>query len=153
MTLSNTPSPFWQQKTLQQMSFEEWESLCDGCGRCCLHKLEDEETDEVYYTSVACQLLDTQSCRCKDYSNRKSLVPDCTTLTIAYLEFFHWLPNTCAYRLVSEGKPLPEWHPLISGTQESVHGAGISVRRYAQSELAIPEEDWEDYLIPLTEIQ
>ena len=148
-----TDTPFWQQKTLQQMSFEEWESLCDGCGRCCLHKLEDEDTDEVYYTSIACQLLNTQSCHCKDYENRKTLVPECTKLTIADLEYFHWLPATCAYRLISEDKPLPEWHPLISGTQESVHTSGISVRHYAQSELAVPEDNWEDYIIPLTTIQ
>ena len=152
MTLSKTEQPFWQQKTLQQMSFEEWESLCDGCGRCCLHKLEDEDTDEVYYTSVACQLLDTHSCRCKNYPDRKSLVSECTKLTIEDIEYFHWLPDTCAYRLIAEGKTLPEWHPLVSGIPESVHAAGISVRRYAQSELAVPEDQWEDYIISLTEI-
>ena len=148
--MSNTP--FWKTKNLEQMSFDEWESLCDGCGRCCLHKLEDEETDEVYYTSVACQLLDTQSCQCRDYDNRKTLVPECTKLTIADIPHFHWLPATCAYRLVSEGKELPQWHQLVSGSAESIHAAGISVRRYARSERAIPEEDWEDYIIPLTEI-
>lgn len=145
-------TPFWKAKKLKQMSFDEWESLCDGCGRCCLHKLEDEETEDVYYTSVACQLLDTHSCQCRDYENRKTLVPECTKLTIADIPHFHWLPATCAYRLISEGKELPQWHPLVSGSKESVHAAGISVRRYARSELSIPAEDWEDYIIPLTEI-
>lgn len=147
-----TKTAYWQTKTLQQMTFEEWENLCDGCGRCCLHKLEDEETDEVYYTSVACQLLDTQSCQCKNYQNRKELVPACTKLTIKDIPHFKWLPDTCAYRLIAEGKPLPEWHPLVSGSAESVHAAGVSVRRFAQSELIVPEDQWEDYIIPLTEI-
>ena len=145
-------TPFWQEKPLEQMTFAEWESLCDGCGRCCLHKLEDEETGEVYYTSVACQLLDTHSCQCRDYQNRKTLVPECIKLTIADIPHFQWLPATCAYRLIAEGKTLPWWHPLVSGSCESVHAAGISVRRYARSGLTIPEEDWEDYIIPLTEI-
>ena len=145
-------TPFWKEKPLEQMTFAEWESLCDGCGRCCLHKLEDEDTGEVYYTSVACQLLDTHNCQCRDYQNRKNLVPQCTKLTIADIPHFRWLPATCAYRLVAEGNTLPQWHPLVSGSAESVHAAGVSVRRYAQSELAVPETDLEDYIIPLTGI-
>ena len=130
------------------MTKNEWERLCDRCGRCCLHKLEDEETDDVYYTSVACKLLDTNSCSCSDYHHRKQLVPECTVLTINDLEHFHWLPQTCAYRLISEKKPLPYWHPLVSGSFDTVHQAGISVKDWVQSERDIAVEDLEDYIIP-----
>lgn len=127
-------APFWETTTLVEMTPEQWESLCDGCGKCCLHKFEDEDSGEVYVCNVACQLLDLDSCRCSDYSNRKVRVPDCTVLTIGNLEDFTWLPKTCAYRLVYEGKPLELWHPLISGDAESVHQAGISVRGRVISE-------------------
>ena len=143
----NTP-PFWQTKTLQEMTQNEWERLCDRCGRCCLHKLEDEETDDVYYTSVACKLLNTHSCQCSDYTNRKQQVPECTVLTISDIQHFHWLPKTCAYRLLSEKKPLPTWHPLVSDSFNSVHQAGISVQGWAQSERDITGENLEDYIIP-----
>ena len=142
----NTP-PFWQTKTLQEMTQNEWERLCDRCGRCCLHKLEDEETDDVYYTSVACKLLNTHSCQCSDYTNRKQQVPECTVLTISDIQHFHWLPKTCAYRLLSEKKPLPTWHPLVSDSFNSVHQAGISVQGWAQSERDITGENLEDYII------
>ena len=127
-------SRFWEEKPLAKMTRDEWESLCDGCGKCCLHKLEDEETGEVFPTNVACRLLDRRNARCKDYRNRKSFVPDCVRLTPAVLGTIDWLPSTCAYRLVADGQPLPEWHHLVSGSPETVHEAGISVRGWTVSE-------------------
>jgi uncharacterized cysteine cluster protein YcgN (CxxCxxCC family) len=130
-----TPTPrFWEEKPLDRMSRAEWESLCDGCGKCCIHKLEDEETGEVLPTNVACRLLDRRSGQCKDYRRRKMFVPECVRLTPAKLRQMDWLPSTCAYRLLDEGKPLADWHPLISGDPESVHTAGISVRGWTVSE-------------------
>ncbi len=120
--------PFWRTKTLEQLNRREWESLCDGCGQCCLHKLLDDDTDEIYWTSVACTLLDPDTGHCCDYPNRKKTVPDCVFLTPEIVDEVAWLPVTCAYRLVAEGADLYWWHPLVSGTQETVHEAGISVR-------------------------
>lgn len=130
---------FWELKTLQQFSSDEWESLCDGCGRCCVHKFEDDETGRVYVTNLACHLLDLETCRCRDYTHRKQQVPDCTVLTINRIEEFQWLPSTCAYRLVAEGKPLPEWHPLVSNNPASVRDAGIAI-----CGRVISEDDAED---------
>lgn len=127
-------SRFWEEKPLDKMSRDEWESLCDGCGKCCLHKLEDEVTGEVFPTNVACRLLDRRNGRCRDYLNRKSLVPDCVRLNPSKLNELDWLPSTCAYRLVAAGKPLPEWHHLISGSRETVHLAGMSTRGWTVSE-------------------
>lgn len=127
-------TPFWETKTLDAMSRAEWESLCDGCGKCCVHKLEDEETGELHPTNVACKLLDRHSGRCTNYKHRRAFVPECVRLTPARLREIDWLPDTCAYRLLDEGKPLPEWHPLITGDPESVHKAGISVRGWTVSE-------------------
>lgn len=110
------------------MTKAEWESLCDGCGKCCLHKIEDADRRRVFYTNVACRLLDLGSCRCMNYANRRKFVPDCVGLTSANLHELTWLPSTCAYRLLAEDKPLPWWHPLVSGDPETVHRAGISVR-------------------------
>jgi uncharacterized cysteine cluster protein YcgN (CxxCxxCC family) len=120
--------PFWQTKSLAEMSRAEWESLCDGCGRCCLVKLEEEGTGEIHYTDVACKLFDGENCRCTDYPNRSSRVPDCVTLTAGNIASLQWMPPTCAYRLLSEGEPLPAWHPLVSGRAETVIEAGISVK-------------------------
>ncbi len=136
---------FWAQKKLAEMTREEWESLCDGCGLCCLHKLEDQDTNEVSYTNVACRLLDTMNCRCQNYPARKKLVPDCVVLTPDQVKEFHWLPESCAYRLVSEGKDLFPWHPLISRDSESVHRAGISVQGRVISER--DAGDLEDHII------
>ena len=120
-------APFWRAKTLAQMNAREWESLCDGCGRCCLVKLEDEDTGEVEYTDVGCRLLDAGSCRCRDYRRRQRKVPDCVRLTPEAVASLGWLPPTCAYRLLDEGRDLPWWHPLVSGDRSTVHSAGMSV--------------------------
>lgn len=138
---------FWEKKILSDMTKTEWESLCDGCGKCCLHKLEDEEDGKLYYTDIACQLLDIESCRCDDYANRVKKVPACLTLTAATLGDVHFLPDTCAYRLLSENKPLESWHPLISGNNDSVHEAGISVSGRVLSETYIHPDDFETRVI------
>ena len=130
--------PFWRAKTLAQMNAREWESLCDGCGRCCLVKLEDEETGTIHPTDVACTLLDEDACRCRDYGNRQAKVPDCLRLTPETVPALSWLPPTCAYRLLAEGRDLYWWHPLVSGDPETVHVAGISVR----GRVSGPEEDF-----------
>jgi len=119
---------FWKTKSLSEMTEQEWESLCDGCGKCCLIGLEDEDTGEIYLTDVACKLLDGHACRCRDYEYRKAHVPDCVKLTPANVGELSWLPRTCAYRLVNEGRDLFAWHPLVSGDPESVHAANVSVR-------------------------
>lgn len=146
--MSGLRPDFWNRYPLGKLRQEEWEALCDGCGKCCLNKLEDEDTGEVALTRVGCRLLDDQSCRCGQYDIRKTLVPECIQLapeTMAKVAYF--MPETCAYRLLHEGKPLKHWHPLVSGDPESVHEAGISVRGLTVPEFEIPEEEWEDYII------
>ncbi|MCK5273213.1 MAG: YcgN family cysteine cluster protein [Alphaproteobacteria bacterium] len=137
--------PFWKTTALEDMTQQQWESLCDGCGLCCLNKLEDEDTGEVHYTRAACKYLDIGACRCKDYENRTDNVADCVDLTPSRMRRLHWLPETCAYRLVAEERDLAWWHPLVSGDPESVHQAGVSVRGRVVSEEGV--EDLEDYLI------
>lgn len=127
-------TPFWIAKRFSEMSEAEWESLCDGCGQCCLHKLEDVDTGEIALTDVACRYLDLGSCRCTDYANRTKNVPDCVRITPDNAGALKWMPQSCAYRLVAEGKPLNWWHPLVSGDPESVHEAGVSVRGKAIDE-------------------
>ncbi|VUD69018.1 hypothetical protein TDB9533_04381 [Thalassocella blandensis] len=139
--------PFWISKSLQEMSESEWEAVCDGCGLCCLNKLEDEDTGEVYYTDVACRLLDLQSCRCQDYRHRLEQVPGCLSLSYDNMEDVDWLPETCGYRLLAEGKPLFDWHPLVSGREDSVHHAGISVQGRCISETSVSEEEIEERIV------
>ena len=126
---SESPTePFWRVKSLREMTPAEWESLCDGCGKCCLHKLQYEDVGDVHYTNVACRLLDLGSCRCSNYAERQRHVPDCVALRADKVLELNWLPSTCAYRLLANGLPLEWWHPLVSGDPESVHAAGQSVR-------------------------
>ena len=139
---------FWKTKTLEEMSNAEWESLCDGCARCCLEKLEDEDTGKIYFTHIACQLLDAGRCTCKDYPNRSDKVPDCVRLTPENVRTLNWLPPSCGYRLVAEGRDLYWWHPLISGDPDTVHEAGVSVRgRVVGTEDEIAEADLEDHIV------
>jgi uncharacterized protein len=138
---------FWRTTTLTQMSRDQWESLCDGCGRCCLQKFQDAKTGKVTYTWISCYLLDTRTCRCTNYSHRTTLVPDCLVLTPPQIPRLRWLPYTCAYRRLSEGRELAAWHPLVSGDPESVHRAGISVRDKAISEAYVHPEDVDFYSI------
>lgn len=133
--------PFWKRKSLSEMTSEQWESLCDGCAQCCLAKVEDADTNIVHYTDVACRYLDARACRCTQYGERTKLVPDCVRLTPHNLDQLPWMPQTCAYRLLHEGKPLPDWHPLVSGDPASVHEAGVSVRGKCISEEFVHAED------------
>ena len=139
--------PFWQSKALAEMTPVEWESLCDGCGRCCLKKLEDERSGKVVYTDVACRLLDRDRCRCRHYDERHERVPDCVAIDPSSAETMRWLPTTCAYRLVAEGKPLEWWHPLVSGDPATVHSAGISVRGRTLTENAVGDDELETRVI------
>ena len=146
----NSPeTPFWKKKSLAEMSPQEWESLCDGCARCCLYRLEDEDTAEIYFTNVHCRLLDTRTGRCTDYPNRSTRVSDCVTITLKELEDPYWLPKSCAYRLLAEGRDLPDWHPLVSGDPNSVVTSGQRVcdRTLSEDEA----DDLENHLIDWVE--
>jgi uncharacterized cysteine cluster protein YcgN (CxxCxxCC family) len=139
---------FWESVALNKMTDDEWEALCDGCGRCCLNKLEDPDTGHVALTRIACRLLDNESCRCAQYDIRHQFVPECIRMTAETIaKHAYWLPNTCAYKLLHEGKKLPEWHPLRTGTEQSVHAAGISVQGWSIPEFEVPEDEWEDHIV------
>ena len=139
---------FWETKPISKLSRKEWEALCDGCGKCCLNKLEDEDSGEVALTRVACRLLDDDTCRCAHYETRHQFVPDCIVLKPSNIEeHLYWIPQTCAYRLVYEGKPLFDWHPLISGTADTVHAAGVSMQGRTFSEFDVADDDWEEHII------
>ncbi len=145
--MADIVKPFWKQKTLSQMNTGEWESICDGCGKCCLHKLQDDDTEEVFYTNIACRYLNHEDATCGDYANRASLVPECITLTVDELDQFHWLPNSCSYRLLAEARDLPPWHHLISGDRDAVHAAGASVCGRVVAEERVEEDDYEEHII------
>jgi len=134
-------NPFWKTKSLTDLSQKEWESLCDGCGKCCCIRLEDEDTEAIYITDVVCKLFDPQTCQCGDYPRRSKLVPDCVTLTPQNVHQLHWMPQTCAYRLVAEGKDLPDYHHLVSGSRDTIHEVGMSVQNAVVSETTIDEEE------------
>lgn len=140
-----TELPFWKTKSLSEMSSEEWSSICDGCAKCCLHKLEDEDSGEISFTNVVCSQLNLTSCRCRNYSQRTVLVEDCIELTSDKLPNLKWLPPTCAYRLLDEGKELNWWHPLVSGDLDTVHMAGVSVKDRCIAETEI--SDLENYIV------
>ena len=139
--------PFFETKSLAEMNTAEWESLCDGCGKCCVILLQEEDSERVYRTNLACKLLDLETVRCSDYANRHQRVPGCVRLTPDNIADLAWMPETCAYRLLSEGKPLPDWHPLKSGDPRSPERAGISVKGQRVPEGQVPEDDWEDHIV------
>ncbi|MBV8681678.1 MAG: YcgN family cysteine cluster protein [Caulobacteraceae bacterium] len=142
-------APFWRRKTLAEMTSAEWESLCDGCGLCCVIRLEDDETGDVTPTRVSCRLLDAHTCRCTDYADRHRTVPDCIKLTPGNIRDLPWMPRSCAYRRLYEGKDLPSWHPLVTGDPESVHRAGVSVRGQTINEACLDDpDDAMDFLAP-----
>lgn len=143
--------PFWQTKTLMEMTQQEWESLCDGCGKCCLVKLEDDEAREIFYTNVACKLLDSKTCRCKDYPNRLKKVPGCLKLTPDRLDKLEWLPGTCSYKLLYQGKELPGWHHLVCGNRQRVHQAGVSVSGKVISEEYVHPDQIEEHIVQWVE--
>jgi len=139
--------PFWKTKSLEEMNTQEWESLCDGCAQCCLQKLEDMDTREVYVTQIVCGLLDLETCQCTSYGERSKLVPTCVTMTPNDARNIKWMPSTCAYRLIAENRPLPKWHPLVSGNKASVIEADISIKDKVISENDVAESDWPDYIV------
>ena len=142
---------WWNSKSLDELTHQQWESLCDGCAKCCLHKLEDEETGEVFYTKVRCRHLDETQCRCSDYANRSVMVPNCIALNRENVSSFDWLPATCAYRLRANNQALPQWHPLVTGDAQSVHDAHISIRGRAVSDEFVHPDGYEEHIITWVE--
>jgi uncharacterized cysteine cluster protein YcgN (CxxCxxCC family) len=138
---------FWKTKSLEEMTTKEWESICDGCAMCCLHRIEDEDTGKIYPTWVSCQYLNMSNCQCTRYQTRSDLVKTCVTLNPKITRKLYWMPVSCSYRLLAEGKDLPPWHPLVSGNSESVHESGVSVRNKTISETEIDMDFLEDYVI------
>ncbi len=139
---------YWETVPMKKMTQAEWEALCDGCGKCCLNKLEDEESGRVALTRVACKLLNDETCLCSNYENRHAFVPECIVMKPKNIDkHAYWMPKTCAYRLLWGGKPLFDWHPLISGDPDTVHEAGVSIRGRTVAENTISDDDWEDYII------
>lgn len=147
MSESDAPRPRFWELPLSSLTRREWEALCDGCGRCCLHKLQDVDTDEILYTRVVCRYMDQQQCRCTEYQQRQTLVPDCLVLTPENLAELDWIPDTCAYKLRERGEPLPQWHPLISGSRQAMEEAGISVTGKVISETHVHDEGIEEHII------
>ncbi|MGL4397677.1 MAG: YcgN family cysteine cluster protein [Hyphomicrobium sp.] len=145
--MGRVKAPFWKTKTLEEMSRAEWESLCDGCARCCLIKLEDEDNGDIHLTRLSCRMLKVSTCRCSNYAERFKLMHDCVEITPEKTRSVRWLPKTCGYRVVSEGRDLAWWHPLISGSPDTVHEAGISVRSFAMTEARVKVENYERYII------
>jgi uncharacterized cysteine cluster protein YcgN (CxxCxxCC family) len=146
-TSSDETVPFWRRKNLEELNAREWESLCDGCGQCCMLKIDDEDEKERHFTRLACKLLDLGSCRCSRYKTRHRYVPDCVRLDVEAVRKFDWLPETCGYRLMAEGRDLYWWHPLVSGDPETVHQAGVSVRGHAISETRVTEEEYLEHIV------
>ena len=144
-------SEWWNTKTLAELTQLEWESLCDGCAKCCLHKLEDEDSGDIFYTKVRCQYLDEAQCRCTDYANRSTLVPNCIQLNRDNVGNLNWLPSSCAYRLRANNQPLEQWHPLVSGSKTTVHEAGISIRGRAISDEYVHPDGFDEHIISWVE--
>jgi uncharacterized cysteine cluster protein YcgN (CxxCxxCC family) len=140
-------SPFWETTALGDMTRPQWEALCDGCARCCLHKLQDPESGRIYFTMIACRLLDRQTCRCKNYRQRAAKVPGCLVLSAERIGNVNWLPATCAYRRLAAGKPLAWWHPLVSGDRESVHRAGVSIQGMSLREEDVHPDEWPRFIL------
>lgn len=139
--------PFWQSKSLSEMTDQEWESICDGCGKCCLQKLQDDETEEVYYTNLSCHQLDINACQCKVYQERFSYVGSCINLTAKDVSTFSWLPDTCSYKVLHETGELPNWHPLVTGSRKEMIKQGLTISHYAVNEKNVAEEDWDTHII------
>jgi hypothetical protein len=148
--ISRKEIPFWESKKIHELSQDEWEALCDGCGKCCLQKLQDEDTEELHFTCISCQFLDTYSCQCKVYENRFEHLPECLNLTKENLQTaLPWLPSTCSYKLIYEQKPLPDWHHLVTENKNTIHILNLSVRDKVISELDVDEDDWEDFVVDI----